>query len=94
LKVRKQQKSEAAEGQSTAETPPEQEQEQPPPIESEPQSEPEKETPYQGTVVHQTKNGIDSLCGEEGAMFAVGEELPENSVPCVQCAELVEDEDT
>lgn len=55
--------------------------------ENEPNSE---QNPYQGVMVHQTENGVDTLCGGEGAMFAVGEELPENSVPCIECAEIGE----
>jgi hypothetical protein len=46
---------------------------------------------FAGVVIHQTQDGIESVCGEEGAMFAPGEDLPPNCVPCVTCAEILEE---
>lgn len=43
---------------------------------------------FEGVKVHQTRDGVTSLCGEEGALFAVGEDLPENCIPCVECGEI------
>lgn len=45
------------------------------------------EVQFDGVTVHQTRDGINSLCGANGPMFGVGEELPANCTPCVNCAE-------
>jgi hypothetical protein len=50
--------------------------------------EPAPPNPFAGVTVHQTRDGVTSLCGAEGALFAVGEDLPDSCVPCVQCAEI------
>lgn len=48
------------------------------------------EQAFAGVTVHQTRDGVTSLCGAEGAIFSVGEELPDSCIPCVQCAEIFE----
>lgn len=43
---------------------------------------------FDGMTVHQTRDGFTSLCGEDGALFAIGEDLPDGCVPCVDCSEI------
>jgi hypothetical protein len=61
---------------------------------AEPTSESNDSGLFEGVTVHQTKDGLSSVCGGEGAIFAVGEELPDSCVPCVDCAELIEDKES
>lgn len=55
---------------------------------AEPEPEPKDSGLFQGVLVHQTRDGVTSLCGGEGALFAVGEDLPDSCIPCVECAEI------